>query len=114
MGLKLSSLDPSLSVDLQYLGISLPLPSAKLPEQSSRTSPSPIGESFADFLKTEHLGCETFCKSDTVHLMVVKVHLGVIGVEGKPETVQTEVCGTVGIGAQKKTENKTKPTFYYF
>ncbi|XP_024146356.1 MAX gene-associated protein, partial [Oryzias melastigma] len=50
VGLKLSSLDPSLSVDLQYLGISLPLPSAKLPEQSSRTSPSPIADEGLPFI----------------------------------------------------------------
>lgn len=50
VGLKLSSLDPSLSVDLQYLGISLPLPSADLPEQISRTSVSPVGESLPVYM----------------------------------------------------------------
>uniref|UniRef100_A0A3P9I4W2 MAX gene-associated protein n=1 Tax=Oryzias latipes TaxID=8090 RepID=A0A3P9I4W2_ORYLA len=52
VGLKLSSLDPSLSVDLQYLGISLPLPSADLPEQISRTSVSPVDKGHAFISRT--------------------------------------------------------------
>lgn len=35
VGLKLSSLDPTMSIDLQYLGVRLPLPPRNLPEQDS-------------------------------------------------------------------------------
>ncbi|KAM6915112.1 MAX gene-associated protein [Xenentodon cancila] len=44
VGLKLSSLDPALSIDLQYLGICLPLPPPNLPEQSSTAALSPADE----------------------------------------------------------------------
>ncbi|XP_035000418.2 MAX gene-associated protein isoform X1 [Hippoglossus stenolepis] len=38
VGLKLSSLNPTKSVDLQYVGVHLPLPPADLPEQENSTS----------------------------------------------------------------------------
>ncbi|XP_023285958.1 MAX gene-associated protein-like [Seriola lalandi dorsalis] len=37
VGLKLSSIDPSKSIDLQYLGVHLPLPPIKLPDQGDAT-----------------------------------------------------------------------------
>ncbi|XP_037837560.1 uncharacterized protein magl isoform X2 [Kryptolebias marmoratus] len=43
VGLKLSSLDPDVSVDLNYLGVRLPLPPPVLPEHSS-TAPPPADE----------------------------------------------------------------------
>ncbi|KAK2890338.1 MAX gene-associated protein isoform X2 [Channa argus] len=38
VGLKLSSLDPTKSIDLQYLGVHLPLPPPNLPEQGNATA----------------------------------------------------------------------------
>ncbi|XP_076613049.1 MAX gene-associated protein-like, partial [Chaetodon auriga] len=46
VGLKLSSLDPAKSIDLQYLGIHLPLPPPNLPEQGNVTSPGDEGLPF--------------------------------------------------------------------
>ncbi|XP_070844165.1 MAX gene-associated protein-like, partial [Chaetodon trifascialis] len=46
VGLKLSSLDPAKSIDLQYLGVHLPLPLPDLPEQGSVTSPGDEGLPF--------------------------------------------------------------------
>ncbi|XP_068197812.1 MAX gene-associated protein [Antennarius striatus] len=40
VGLKLSSLDPTKSVDLQYLGVLLSLPPMELPQQGHATSPN--------------------------------------------------------------------------
>lgn len=39
VGLKLSSLDPTKSIDLQYLGVHLPLPPPRRPEQGNAASP---------------------------------------------------------------------------
>ncbi|XP_070705705.1 uncharacterized protein magl [Pempheris klunzingeri] len=44
VGLKLSSLDPAMSIDLRYLGIHLPLPPPNPPEQGNTTSLSPGDE----------------------------------------------------------------------
>ncbi|XP_068433805.1 MAX gene-associated protein isoform X2 [Clinocottus analis] len=48
VGMKLSSLDPMKSIDLQYLGVLLPLPPPKLPEKSrdEDLSPGDKGSSF--------------------------------------------------------------------
>ncbi|XP_044026184.1 MAX gene-associated protein isoform X2 [Siniperca chuatsi] len=44
VGLKLSSLDPTKSIDLQYLGVHLPLPPPNRPEQGNATALSPGDE----------------------------------------------------------------------
>ncbi|XP_045917038.1 MAX gene-associated protein isoform X3 [Micropterus dolomieu] len=44
VGLKLSSLDPTKSIDLQYLGVHLPLPPPNLPKQGNATSLTPGDE----------------------------------------------------------------------
>ncbi|KAL6095587.1 uncharacterized protein ACO6RY_09483 [Pungitius sinensis] len=41
VGMKLSSLDPMKSIDLQYLGVQLPLSAPNLPEKSEVVAPSP-------------------------------------------------------------------------
>ncbi|XP_069371108.1 MAX gene-associated protein isoform X2 [Paralichthys olivaceus] len=49
VGLKLSSLNPTKSVDLQYVGVHLPLPPANLPEQVNSTALS-LGEKSLPFI----------------------------------------------------------------
>jgi len=44
VGMKLSSLDPVKCIDLQYLGVHLPLPPPKLPEKSEALDLSPGGK----------------------------------------------------------------------
>lgn len=39
VGLKLSCLDPNKTIDLQYLGVRLPLPPPNLPEKGNAASP---------------------------------------------------------------------------
>ncbi|XP_035534606.1 MAX gene-associated protein-like isoform X2 [Morone saxatilis] len=46
VGLKLSSLDPTKSIDLQYLGVQLPLPPPNLPEEGNAMSPGDEGLPF--------------------------------------------------------------------
>ncbi|XP_022050114.2 MAX gene-associated protein [Acanthochromis polyacanthus] len=52
VGLKLSSLDPSKSIDLQYLGVLLPLPPPSLPEQNNTAAPSPGDEGLTFISRT--------------------------------------------------------------
>ncbi|XP_054872081.1 uncharacterized protein magl isoform X2 [Amphiprion ocellaris] len=52
VGLKLSSLDPSKSIDLQYLGVLLPLPFPSLPEQNNTAAPSPGDEGLTFISRT--------------------------------------------------------------
>lgn len=47
VGLKLSSVDPTQSIDLQYLGVPLPLPSPTRQEQSSVTTSDGMFDSLA-------------------------------------------------------------------
>ncbi|XP_071334903.1 MAX gene-associated protein isoform X4 [Trachinotus anak] len=49
VGLKLSSIDPTMSIDLKYLGVHLPLPPMKLPEQGDSTALS-LGDKRLPFI----------------------------------------------------------------
>ncbi|XP_031722107.1 MAX gene-associated protein isoform X2 [Anarrhichthys ocellatus] len=50
VGMKLSSLDPMKSIDLQYLRVHLPLPPPNLPEESKAGALSPADKEFTSFM----------------------------------------------------------------
>ncbi|KAL7389187.1 hypothetical protein ABVT39_028064 [Epinephelus coioides] len=52
VGLKLSSLDLTQSIDLQYLGVRLPLPPPNIPEQGNTTAQSPGDEGLSFISRT--------------------------------------------------------------
>ncbi|XP_035851241.1 MAX gene-associated protein isoform X2 [Sander lucioperca] len=52
VGLKLSSLDQTKSIDLQYLGVHLPLPPPNLPEQGNAMALSPVDEGLSFISRT--------------------------------------------------------------
>ncbi|XP_074471809.1 uncharacterized protein mgab isoform X2 [Sebastes fasciatus] len=52
VGLKLNSLDPTKSIDLQYLGVHLPLPPPNLPEQDNAKALSPGDEGLSFISRT--------------------------------------------------------------
>ncbi|XP_034756130.1 MAX gene-associated protein [Etheostoma cragini] len=52
VGLKLSSLDQTKSIDLKYVGVNLPLPPPDLPEQGNATARSPVDEGLSFISRT--------------------------------------------------------------